>query len=335
VLHRQSPNDKDVAIKFANALAEIGQTQRAEQILANLYSSMPSDNDGAQALKDLSARKTLKEGGYEALSAGTGSYRDILKDKEEATLLEQENRQVRTEDTTERLIREYESRLQNEPRNAKLMRDLAELYSQKKDFDRALAYYQQLKSSDVGADAAIDRAITDTTVRKYDYQLSSLSPDSQDYEEAAARLKTEKDAFKLAEAQKRVDRFPTDLQLRFELGQLLFDLGKTSEAIQEFQRAQNNPHRKIQAMSYLAQCFSRRNMHDLAARTLQNALREKPGFDDEKKDLVYLLGCTLEKLGKREEAVEQFKQIYEVDIGYKDVAAKVDAYYASPPTGQE
>jgi hypothetical protein len=37
----------------------------------------------------------------------------------------------------------------------------------------------------------------------------------------------------------------------------------------------------------------------------------------------------LEKMGKREEAMEQFKVIYESDIGYKDVSAKVDAYYAA------
>ena len=34
-------------------------------------------------------------------------------------------------------------------------------------------------------------------------------------------------------------------------------------------------------------------------------------------------------MGKKEEAVEQFKLIYETDIGYRDVAAKVDAYYSS------
>ena len=33
-------------------------------------------------------------------------------------------------------------------------------------------------------------------------------------------------------------------------------------------------------------------------------------------------------MGKKEDAVEQFKQIYESDIGYKDVAAKVDAFYS-------
>ena len=33
-------------------------------------------------------------------------------------------------------------------------------------------------------------------------------------------------------------------------------------------------------------------------------------------------------MGKKAEAVEQFKIIYETDIGYKDVAAKVDAFYS-------
>ena len=81
-------------------------------------------------------------------------------------------------------------------------------------------------------------------------------------------------------------------------------------------------------MNYLAQCFAKRKMFDLAAKTFQNAIKEKTLFDEEKKDLIYNLGCVLESMGKKDEALEQLKQIYEVDIGYKDVAAKVDAYYA-------
>jgi hypothetical protein len=70
-------------------------------------------------------------------------------------------------------------------------------------------------------------------------------------------------------------------------------------------------------------------MNDLAVRSLQNALKEKAVFDEEKKGLIYVLGSVLEKMGKKEEAIEQFKQIYEVDIGYRDVARKVDEYYAN------
>ncbi len=329
VLHAHSPRDRGIAMQFANALADVGESPRAEAILSEILSANPHDNEVAQTLKNLSARKTLDEGGYEALADGSGSYRDILKDKEEAVALEQQNRQVKTEDMAERLIREYETRLKDQPRNIKLLRDLAELYTQKKQFDRALSYYQQIKATDVGQDAAIDKAITETRVRKYDDQLAQLDPTHPDYPEQKAALEAEKEMYQLNEARKLVERFPTDLQLRFEMGQLYFEHGKISEAIQEFQKAQANPHRRVATLNLLAQCFAKRKMWDLAERTFQSALKEKAVFDDEKKELIYNLGVVLENMGKRAEAVEQFKLIYEVDIGFKDVAAKVDAYYAS------
>jgi tetratricopeptide (TPR) repeat protein len=328
ILAANSPKDRDVAIKYANALADSGEVGRAEKILADLYRSFPTDNDLAQALKDLSARKTLDEGGYDALADGTGSYRDILKDKEEAVSLEQQNRQVKTEDVAERLIGEYETRLKTEPKNLKLLRQLAELCTQKKQFDRALSYYEQIKSSEVGGDASLDPNIADTMVRKLDHQASLLDPNAPDYADKAAKLQAEKQAYQLTECQKRAERFPTDLQIRFELGQLYFHAGKIGEAIQEFQKAQGNPQRRIAAMNFLAQCFARRRMFDLATRTLQNALKEKLVFDEEKKELVYNLGCVLESMGKRDEAIKQFELIYEVDIGYRDVGAKVDAFYS-------
>jgi tetratricopeptide (TPR) repeat protein len=278
-------------------------------------------------LKDLSARKTLDEGGYEALADGSGSYRDILKDKDEAVSLEQQNRQVKSEDVAERLIGEYEARLKTEPKNLKLMRQLAELYTQKKQFDKALSYYEQIKAGGASGDSTLDRNIAETMGRKFDDQIARLDSSTPDYADKLAKLQAEKQAYQLAECQKRVERFPTDLQIRFELGQHYFQMGKITEAMKEFQKAQGNPHRRIQAMSYLGQCFARRGINDLAASTFQDAIKEKVVFDDEKKELVYLLGCVYEKMAKREDAIAQFKLIYAVDVGYKDVAEKIDAFY--------
>jgi tetratricopeptide (TPR) repeat protein len=333
VLAANSPKDRDVAIKFANALAATGEVERGEKILADLYRSFPTDNELSQALKDLSARKTLNEGGYEALADGSGSYRDILKDKEEAVSLEQQNRQVKTEDVAVKLINEYEARLQTEPKNLKLLRSLAELYTQKQQFDRALSYYEKIKASEVGGDASLDRNIADTMVRKFEHQASLLDPNAPDYADKAAKLQADKQAYQLAECQKRAEKFSTDLQIRFELGQLYFQAGKITEAMKEFQKAQGSPHRRIQALSYLGQCFARRGINDLAASTFQDAIKQKEVFDDEKKELTYLLGCVYEKMAKREEAIAQFKIIYAVDVGYKDVAEKIDAYYSGPSSG--
>jgi tetratricopeptide (TPR) repeat protein len=327
LLFRNSPKDREVGIQLANALAATGEVKRAEKILTTLQQEFPLDNDLAQALKNISARNTMDEGGYDTLADGGGSYRDILKNKEEAVTLEQQNRVEKSEDVTERLINEYETRLKTEANNLKLVRSLAELHSQRKQFDKALAYYERLKSSDMGNDASLDRSIADTVMRKYEHQISQLDATGPDYPEKVAVLQAEKQAYQLAECQNRTERFPNDLQIRFELGQLYFQAGKISEAIAEFQKSQTNPHRRVASLNYLAQSFAKRKMYDMAARTLQNAIKEKPVLDEEKKELIYNLGCVLESMGKKEEAIEQFKIIYEVDISYKDVATKVEGYY--------
>ena len=332
-LIKQSPKDRNLAIDFAHALAAAGdasegENNRGEKILMDLLRDNPHDGDLNKALKNLSARKTMDEGGYGALASGEGSFRDILKDKKEAAALEQEKRVVKTEDTTERLIGEYESRLNTEPDNLRLVRSLADLYTQKKQFARALEFYDRIKAAGMGNDPSLDTAIAATIGRRFEHQIAELNPFDADHAEKVAAIQAEKLAFQQAECQKRAEKFPTDLAIRYELGVLNFSAGKIGEAIQEFQKAQGNPHKRIAAMGYLAQCYAKRKMFDLAARTLQNAIKEKPVFDEEKKELTYNLGSVLESMGKKDEAMEQFKLIYELDISYKDVAAKVDAFYA-------
>ena len=265
---------------------------------------------------------------YKEIGKGDGSYRQILRNEEEAKELEQENRMQKTEDVSARLITEYETRLKTEPNNPKLMRSLAELYTQKKQFDKAQVWYDRLKATDLGNDASLDQDIAKTKVRKMDFEAEQLDPTAPDFTERTAALQAEKLAFRLSECQQRVEKYPTDLAFRFELGTLYLQAGKIGEAIAEFQKAKNNPNKRIAAMNGLAQCFAKRKMNDLAAKTLQEALKEKLVFDDEKKELTYQLGCIFEAMSKKEDAIEQFKLIYETDIGYKDVAAKVDAYYA-------
>ncbi len=328
IVFKQAPKDRDVAFKLATALSHHGDPDRAERILSDLASAYPSDPELTQALKDASANRTMTEGGYGALAGGQGSYRDILKDEKKSVSLEQEQREHKSEDVKLRLIGEYEERLKNEPQNLRLVRSIAELYAENKDFDRALEYYERLAGTQA-ADPSLESAIAETRVKKLDQRMAQLDPKAPDAAEQMAKLQAEKKEFLLTECRSRVERYPNDLGLHFELGQLLYEAGRIGEAIAEFQKAQNNPHKRISALAYLGRCFGRRGMSDLAVRTFQNALKEKLTFDDEKKELIYDLGCALEKMGNREGAIEQFKLIYETDIGYRDVSAKVDAYYTS------
>jgi tetratricopeptide (TPR) repeat protein len=161
-----------------------------------------------------------------------------------------------------------------------------------------------------------------------DVALEQLDATAPDYEQQSTTLKAQRDAFVLEESRQRAERYPNDLQIRFELGELYFKAGKIKEAMGEFQKAQNNPNKRIQALSYLGQCFAKQGIYPLAVRNLEIALKEKLVLDEEKKEIIYALGSVFEKMGKAKEAIDQFQEIYAVDIGYKDVAAKVDSFYS-------
>ena len=195
VLWQQQPKDKDNTIRFSEALGKIGEVKLAERILLDLRAALPNDPDVHQALKNSSAARTLGEGGYQDIGKGDGSYRQILRNEDEAKELEQENRVQKTEDTSERLIAEYESRLKTEPNNVKLLRSLAELYTQKKQFDRATSYYERIRALDTGADAGLDRAISEMTVRKLDHEHGQLDVAAPDFAEKSSGLNAEKLAF--------------------------------------------------------------------------------------------------------------------------------------------
>jgi tetratricopeptide (TPR) repeat protein len=326
-LIKNSPKDKQLAIDFAHASAEAGDSAQGERLLTELLRDNPSDGELNGALKDISARKTLGEGGYGALESGKGSYRDILKNKQEAVSLEQEKRVVKNEDVNERLIKDYETRLETEPNNLKIVRQLADIYAEKKMFDKAFELFDRLKNSEMGNDPSLDQSIAKWKVRQFDQQIEQINPFAADHAAQVEQIKAQRLEFQVADAQRRVEKYPTDYGIRYDMGVLYYQVGKFSEAIAEFQKAQQNPHKKLASMGYLAKCYASKKMYDFAARTLQNAIKEKQLFDEEKKDLIYSLGNVLENMGKNAEAIEQYKLIYEVDSSYKDVAAKVEASY--------
>ena len=318
---KQLSDDKFTIMNYCKALAANGEVAKAEKVCGDLAKTYPRDQEVLQLSKNLTASLTLSEGGYDKVASGEADYRAVLKDEDEAVLLEQENRRSEQESTAERLVVEYEQKLEGDPSNLKIIRSLAELYCRLKQFDRSVEYYERFNLTNLRSDAAIDRAIVDTRLKKYDWQIAQVDQDN------AAQLKEERNAFEMEQIQLLSNTYPSDLALRYDLGLLQLAAGEITPAIQSFQRAQANPHREIPSLMNIGRCFAKRGMNDMAASTLQKALDKKEVMDDEKLELHYELGCVLSAMKRHDESIEQFKAIYEKNIGYRDVAERVDAYY--------
>ena len=124
-----------------------------------------------------------------------------------------------------------------------------------------------------------------------------------------------------------VKRYPNDLQFRYELGYQYYLRQQYNEAIEEFQLAQRNPQRRTRALYYLALCFREKGQPDIAFEQLQKAASELTLMDETKKDVVYQMGVLAEQMGNKDQAVAFFKEIYAVDIKYRDISKRIEAAY--------
>jgi predicted Zn-dependent protease len=153
------------------------------------------------------------------------------------------------------------------------------------------------------------------------------APDAADKRAHLAEIRRQRSSAAISESKARVERNPTDKQLRFDLGQAYFTAGMYTEAIPELQQAKGNPHIRTKAMLMLGRCFERKNMNDLAENALAEASKELSIMDNTKKEILYELGLIYEKMGKREQYLDALKEIYNNDYGYKDVASRVESSY--------
>src|ERR1700694_6270901 len=99
----------------------------------------------------------------------------------------------------------------------------------------------------------------------------------------------------ISESRKRVERNPTDLQLRFELGEHLVNAGQFRDALPELQRARQNPNARLKAMNLLGRCYRELGMLDLAMKQLEEAAKEITSMNAMKKEIVYNLVLVYEQ----------------------------------------
>jgi tetratricopeptide (TPR) repeat protein len=334
-----NPKDKDHLHRFASYCMSKDESgkPRDPSLAVDLYNKIletnPNDLAAIKGSKDAAAAQSVSQGGWEEAQ----SYRDLIKNKEEAVSLEQQSRVVKSDEMIDNQIAELSAAVQAEPQSIDKSRKVASLYEQKGDIDNALEWYRYVLGLSGGADPTITRKISDLQLRQIEEAFKAREeylaaapedPEAPRYREEMEELRKQRASFVLAEARERVDRNPTDLIAHFDLGVAMMDAGEPQDAIGHFQRARMNPSVRLKAMGKLGQCYVARNMNDLAAKTLSDAVAELVAMDSVKKDLLYNLGSVYEAMSEKDKAIECFKQIYEVDYGYRDVAHKVESSYS-------
>ncbi len=332
-LLEEDPRDVKVLHELGRLHHELGESDREVEIYNQITEINPLDAEALRLGKDASAHASMTTGGW----TQAVSYRDLIKDKEMAVSIEQQSRMRLTGESLDKQIAETYALQQAEPRNIDLARRLGALNEQKDDIAAAIDWYQYAADLTKGADAGLIRKVSDLRTKGLEREIAAheefLSTHAADHELSAKKTEELKVAKKkrteilVEDARKRVERNPTDLQLRFELGEHLVNAGHFREALPELQRARQNPNARLKAMNMLGRCYRDLGMLDLAMKQLEEASQEILAMDAMKKEIIYNLGLVYERMGEREKSLSCMKQIYEADYGYKDVARRVESSY--------
>lgn len=334
-LAEANPKDTKLLHELGDLHYSHGNADEAGKIYTKIVEITPADLVAVKRAKDAAATNTMKKGGWDT----AGSYRDLISNREEAVSLEQKSRVVKSEEMIEAQLAELHEEINKTPENIDLSRRIASLYEQKNDLATAEQWFEYASQLSKGSDDWLLRKVADLRLKQLENGIKEreewLALAGEEHEDSA-RIRTELESMKklkgdtlLEDARKRVDRNPTDLQFRFELGEQLMATGDFTAAIPELQKARNNPAVQIKALNLLGQCYVGKGMLDLAVKTFKDAAAGVHEMDAVKKDILYKLGGAYEQLGKKEESLECFKEIYEADYGYRDVAHRVESSYAS------
>ncbi len=323
-LREQSPDEPEVLDLVGTLYTEIGYSRGARECFEQLAVLRPRDGEAMKKLKDAMALDSMSSGGWTEAARKKGSFHEMLRDQSEAVQLERQSKSVKSEQDIDSLIAATGQLVESEPGNVNHYRALAGLYADAKQFDKAAEVLAKAVALNPG-DGELDRALGRMKLRGFDQAIEAARAAGD--ETALAEQEYERRRFEFEDLQNRVERYPNDLDLRFEWGVMLYVNEHYNDAIQQFQTAQRNPKVRVRALHYLGLCFKAKGQHDMAVDQLKMALSELPVMDSTKKDVLYELGALHELLERKADAAGFYKQIYQVDIGFRDVAEKVESVY--------
>ena len=324
-----NPKNKSALRQVARLYEEADEIARAIDAWQKLKGLIPNDREAQTKLRDLAAMKTMVDGRYDTATQEGATYRDSLKSKDDSEDLEQKGRIVRTADDLEREIERVKKDIDAEPDNKRHVLQLGDLYRRGKKYEEARKFYNRGREIDP-MDATILERLGDMRVEEYNEQEGALKKQLEATPGDAAltaemqTLHKEKFEFRREEYARQVHARPTDAGLRSKLGDLFFGEKMFDEAAVEYQKAATDPRMRRRCLKLLGVCLYNTGKFQLAASQFEQAVSGGTAASREVRDIMYNQARTYEKLGNLDRAVEVLREIFNVDMAYKDVQERLE-----------
>ncbi|MBO4633120.1 MAG: tetratricopeptide repeat protein [Lentisphaeria bacterium] len=334
-VYELNPDNEATINELIGLLEDVpGHAARILQLRQKIVSLHPKDLKAQTALRAAAAAATMEMNAEKAAENEKEKVakRDNGTNAPDLSDLEKGDRIIRSEDDIKEMIRRYEQVVESGGGTVDVLRKLAEFYQKANMHEKAIETFQKLSEKQGVADITVDKAIEKSTVAMANEQLREME-DSGASEEELAEARKSILQYQIDCAKQRIANFPNDLILRYELGTLYFDADMFAEALPEFEESAKNPQRKEIALTYVGRCCAALKQFDRAVQIFKELLEDMSFMNTQKRRTLYYLGVTFEQMNDSASAYDCFKQIYDSNAKYMDVAEKVKKY--APETTAE
>jgi tetratricopeptide (TPR) repeat protein len=305
------------ALKRAGAMMQrTGDPERALEYFERALEADPRDQEALKARKNLAAESALSRSN----ASGVGHSRELIKDKERSRELERSRRLVLSEEELRAELARLEERFAESSSDPDLMLQLSDVHERLGDPAAALELAERALSYRRDSFEIVCR-VGDLESKRLKKAVARADKGGQ--AEEAGALERGLIAHEVKDYRRRVEARPGDAALRLMLAKKLLRADEVDGALAELQRCSGEPRVRDEALFHLAQCFQRKGILDLARKEYEHALEGSDPKSERAKEILYNLGSIAEAQGSREEARSFYIRIYEIDIGYRDVAAKM------------
>jgi len=298
--------------------------KESSRCFEELLQYSPNDREADANIRRLAALISMKGGWEDAVKQGTKTQ-DLLKNKEDSQKLEDQQHDIRTSSDVEKAIERTMKDLQDDPENTRYLIQLGDLYRRLNDWEQSEAAYKRAQAIDP-TNFLITQRLGDLAMIQMDVAIEEAKKDPAKADEVQELLK-QRTAFAIEEYARRVKARPQDLPTRYAYGQVLFSQKKYKEASVQFQHASRDPKTRRNSLYLLGRCFQLQGLVDLAIEQYTKAAEGASLVDVQVKNVLYALGDAHESQGRTQDALDAFKRIFEVDINFKDVSARIEKLY--------
>ena len=119
---------------------------------------------------------------------------------------------------------------------------------------------------------------------------------------------------------------------RYERGLALKKAGLHKAAIDQFEMAAVDQPLAVKAYAQIGLCYKLSGRYEEAVTAFQKAFKAPPASPKETVQILYVLGRTLESLGRVAETLEAYRWIRREDAAYRDVAERIERLSSRRPT---